>query len=251
MKKVTLSLVVLVLLGFQVVFAQDESKSKVKVACDVVSGYLWRGMPGYSALGEQSIMAPSFQPTLAVGFGNFEVGAWGSFDFVGTYKEADVYVTFSTGGLTVGLYDYFWQADWLTRSYFDMDMETTGHVGEFMALYKSEKIPISVLGSVFIYGADKKYDYDLGTQDPKKNNYSSYLEVTYSFDKLDAFVGISPNDGYYGDGYGGVNSFGVVNLGVTGYKTVKVTESFEIPMKATFAVNPQHEKAYLTFGISF
>jgi hypothetical protein len=64
-------------------------------------------------------------------------------------------------------------------------------------------------------------------------------------------MGMTPSDGLYGDGYGGVNGFGVVNLGVTGYKSIKLSEKYETVLRSSLIFNPQQDKAYLIFGITF
>jgi hypothetical protein len=100
-------------------------------------------------------------------------------------------------------------------------------------------------------GADKKYDTDLMAINPDKQAYSTYIELGYAFKYFSMFMGIIPSDGYYGDGYGGVKGFGIVNLGITGTKTMKLTDSYSLPLKATLGLNPQKEDVYLVFGITF
>ena len=88
-----------------------------------------------------------------------------------------------------------------------------------------------------------------------KNNYSTYVELGYAFKvqeyNFDAVVGITPDDGFYGDGYGGVTGFGVVNLGLTGSKKIQLSEKIETTLRSSLIFNPQQEKAYLVFGLSF
>jgi len=99
-----------------------------------------------------------------------------------------------------------------------------------------------------LYGADKQFD------DPAKNNYSTYIEVGYGFKvsdyKLDLFLGMTPSDGMYGDGYGGRDGFAIVNAGVTGSKTIKITENWSLPVKASLIANPQARKLFLAFILS-
>jgi len=229
---------------------QKEGGIKWKVSADVVSTYVWRGVPGYSGLGGQSVLSPNIQPTVALSAGNLEIGAWGSVDFTGSYKETDLYVTYATKGLTIGVYDYYWDANWLNNRYFDYDSKTTGHIVELMLMYKFSGIPLSLTASSFVFGADKKFDTNIGAFDPEKNNYSAYFEVGYNVKGADLFLGVTPTDGYYGDYYGGYGGFAVVNMGITGYKTLKIGD-LELPVKGTLAFNPQHEKAYIVFGITF
>lgn len=225
-----------------------QSKVKTKVAADIVSSYLWRGTPGYASLGDENVLGPSIQPTLACIFGNLEIGAWGSGDFTGTYKEVDLYAAYTIKAFTVTFTDYYWDLGWLGKNYFEYHNDSTSHILEGMLAFKPADFPLSFAVATMFYGADKNFD------EPDKNNYSTYFEVGYSLpvgtDKLDFAFGITPFDGYYGDGYGGKDGFGIVNVSATGYKNIKMGSNFELPLKAALIANPQHEKIYLVLGIT-
>lgn len=76
--------------------------SSIKATAEIVSTYVWRGS---SATANPT---PNIQPTFAYVKGNFEIGAWGSTDFIGSYKEFDPYVSLTTGLLKFTLTDYNW-----------------------------------------------------------------------------------------------------------------------------------------------
>lgn len=218
-----------------------QSETTVKVTADLVSSYVWRGVT--------STNTPNFQPTLALVKGGLEIGVWGSTDYSGTYKEADIYATYTVGSFKVGLTDYNWN---FKGRYFDFDKKTTDHVLEGSLSYLgTTELPLSISVNTMFYGADKKYDKDLAAQDPSKNAYSTYVELGYTFSQFSVFAGVTPGDGYYGDGYGGVEGVNLVNLGVSSSKNIKITDSYSLPIKATFGFNPQKEDAYLVFGITF
>jgi hypothetical protein len=222
------------------------SKSSFKVTADIVSSYVWRGVncPGIAAGGNLITMSPNIQPTFAFTAGSFEIGAWASTDFAGGYKEVDPYVTLSAGPLTFSVTDYNWT---FKNRYFDFKNKETDHIIEGSLLLK--KSAISVLIATMLYGADKKYED--GALNPDKQNYSTYVELGYSFTRFNLFLGATPTNGYYGAGYGVVNGFGIVNLGLSSSKSLKISDKYELPLKATFGVNPQAETAYLVFGITF
>ncbi len=221
------------------------SSWNVRVTADIVSNYVWRGTPC-------SPIGPQIQPTLAFTFGNFEIGAWGSTDFMGSYKETDLYASLTVKEFTITVNDYYWPTAWNSKRFFNYKNEETEHILEGIVTYKNSKIPFWLTVGTFFYGADKKWDEKLEAQDPKTNNYSTYIEAGYTFAcGADAFIGITPSDGYYGDYYGKVGGFNVINLGVTGYKKIKITDKFELPLKASFILNPQAEQAFLVFGVTF
>lgn len=229
-------------------FSQEGSKLKPELGCDLVTSYIWRGSPAYAQLGDRNVLAPSFQPGFALNYSGFKVGTWGSIDFTGTYKELDYYLSYSLKGFTLAFTDYYWASDWITQNYFDYQNDSTSHFVEAALSYKGEKVPISIMVATMIYGADKQYE------DPGKNNYSTYIELGYGFKiseyNLDLFLGMTPFDGLYGDGYGGRDGFAVVNTGVTGSRKIKITENFSLPVKASVIANPQARKLFLVFAIS-
>lgn len=140
------------------------------------------------------------------------------------------------GMLSVGVTDYFFPNDTLaSNKYFDYKDGSTGHIMEAnLSFNGTETIPIGVSFNYNFYGADE--------------DNSMYLEFTYSGkvkdNTFDLFMGFALDDGYYGD------TFGVVNFGVTAHKEIKFTETFSLPVQASFITNPQAENMFLVFGIS-
>jgi hypothetical protein len=230
-------------------FSQENKGGQIKLSADIVNNYIWRGCPGYSPIAGQNVLSVNIQPTLALDWKNLEIGAWGSSDFTGSYKEIDIYALYNAGNFTFTVTDYYWDLDWLNKRYFNYNHSTTGHIFEGSVAFKSGSCPVSILIATMFAGADKKFD------DPEKNNYSTYCELGYNLkinekQALDLFLGMTPADGFYGDSYGGTKSFGVVNAGVSANRTLKISDSFEIPLKASLITNPMHEKIYLVLGMS-
>ncbi len=233
---------VLATAAFMVVsFATLKAQDTIKVTSDLVSSYVWRGV--YSSYD------PNFQPTLAYDHGNFELGVWGSTNFSGTYKEADLYVSYTISALKITLTDY----DWNFKSrYFNYTDTTTDHIFELGLAYAlPASFPLSIGVNTMLYGADKKYSTTLGAQDPKKQAYSTYIEFDYPIKNANLFLGITPMDGFYGDSYGGHDGFSICNLGISATRNMKITSDYSLPLKATLGFNPQKEDAYFVFGITF
>lgn len=248
-RKVVLGFIACVLISFsaKAESADSTSNTSYKVTADLVSSYVWRGVLSTAT------PTPNFQPTLAVIKGGLEIGAWGSTDFTGSYKEADLYLSYATGPLKFTVTDYYWLNTTTTGlRYFNYDNETTNHIFEgSVAYFGSQSFPISIAANVMFAGADKKYDSDMSAQDPTKQAFSTYIELGYAGKYLSPFIGITPADGYYGDGYGGVTGFNVINIGLSGTKSLKITIHYSLPLKATLGFNPQKEDIYLVFGITF
>ena len=223
--------------------------SPFKVTADLVSSYYWRGVV--------SSYTPNFQPTFSFTKGNLEIGIWGSTSFDGKYKEADLYASYTMGPLKITVTDYDWY--FYASKYFDYKSKTTGHIFEGTIGYNGPAtFPISITANAMFAGADKKFDANSSVspftginQDPSKQAYSTYIEFGYAFKYCSPFLGITPADGYYGDGYGGNTGFSVCNVGITSIKNLKISDAFSLPLKATLGFNPQKEDVYLVFGITF
>ncbi len=216
--------------------ADSLAKSPISITADMMSSYVWRGVKATSS--------PSIQPNLSFKKGSFELGAWGSSDFTGSYKEVDFYTSYSYGNFKLGLTDYNWL---FSKRYFNYRKGSTDHILEGNFSYQGNSaFPLSIDLNTMFYGSDKK------ATNPSKNAYSTYVEVRYPVGAdLNIFAGMTPADGYYGDGYGKLGGFAVVNVGVAATRKLKMTESFSLPLKVTLGVNPQQEDVYLVFGITF
>ena len=233
MKKITG--ILFILLSSVTLFGQDSLT--LNVAADIYNRYVWRGLD-YGA-------SPSIQPTFSISKKNFELGYWGAISTLGTYCETDLYAKFTLKSFYLTVTDYFFPVNSVpaikTERYFNYEDKTTGHIFEGIIGWKgTEKFPLYIFAGTSFYGADK---------DTSGNNrYSTYAEAGYSFkikDKtLDLFLGFTPTEGLYG------NDIGVVNVGLTGTKKLKVNDNFEIPFKVSLVVNPQTENIHFVFGIS-
>ena len=227
----------------------------VSFGVDLASRYVWRGTD-YGR-------APSIQPALEFSFGKLQVGAWGAFttsqffsnDSADYLQETDLYINYDIcEAFSITFTDYFFPNDPLgNNAWYTFDNEKTGHILEGAITFNgTEKIPISLMVATNFYGDDK---YDMGEK-AGDNRFSTYIELGYSTNwkgtDLDFFMGGTPNKvdtemgetGFYSDGAN------VVNIGVTASKEIKVTDSFSIPVSASFITNPNTENIFLVFMLS-
>jgi hypothetical protein len=223
-----------------------ESPIKLNVGADVMSRYIWRGTDyGHS---------PSIQPTLSLTAGGFEIGGWGAIATNSFFQEIDLYAKYTLKNFSLALTDYYIPSVTGTSSspdssYFNYTDDETAHSLEASLLYKGgEKLPLWLLGGVFIYGNDKRWGYDAVKDTTNETYYSTYIEAGYTLaikdNNVDLLVGFTPAAGAYG------NTMGVVNMGITGYRKIKITDSFDLPVKASLIFNPQSSSVYFTFGFT-
>lgn len=274
MNKIYFSIsLLLALVMFQTGFSQEKKCKipfKLNVGADLMSRYVWRGMDYGSS--------PSIQPTLSFGIGDFEIGYWGAIAVTTNYLESDLYAKYTYKGFSVAVTDYYIPAlatDFNDTRYsycnsknkIDFDTTTglslnkfTTHSIEASLQYKGpEKFPISILVATYVYGNDKTPQDTIFTQSKLvqavnfKNRYSTYIELGYSFAvktfNFDVFVGATPFSSVYSTpAYEG--NFAVINTGITGYRKIKITDNFELPLKASAIFNPQQSSFYFVFGLT-
>ena len=244
MKTRILTIAIALFMFSHLAFSQSKDTTKApkvtfKATTDVVSSYIWRGTVGSPN--------PNIQPTLAIDAGGLEVGVWGSTDFMGSYKEVDPYVSYTLKAFKVTLTDYDWT---FKNSYFNYKKDATDHIFEgSIAFLGTEKFPLSIALNTMIYGADKKWDMD-SSKFTTKQNYSTYIELGYTFKQFSVLLGVTPSDGYYGDGYGKVGGFSVCNIGISSSRNIKFSKDFEMPLKASLFINPQSENIFFVLGIT-
>jgi hypothetical protein len=236
--------------NFVLVAQTSEPVSPFKVTADLVSHYVWRGS---MATGSPT---PNFQPTLAFTKGNFEIGVWGSTDFVGSYKEFDPYVSVIMGHIKLTFTDYDWNFD--KANYFNYNNYETGHRFEgSIGFTGTESMPISISWNTMFYGFDKL------AGDSTKQAYSTYIELGYSKGAANFFFGFTPWAGYYNN-YGitafdpaaSKKAFSIVNIGASVTKALKINDTYSLPLKATLVLNPsatysRTDYIHLVFGITF
>lgn len=219
--------------------AQDSKGGSFSVSADVVSSYVWRGVPQEGTKGG----SPNVQPTVAYTNGAFSIGAWGSYAFSGGVKETDLYATLNlSSAFAITVTDYNWNnGNDASARYFNYTSDKTGHVFEgTLAFNGTKSFPLSIAWNTMFYGADKNTSGD--------NAYSTYVELGYPIaSNVKAFLGASLFDspGIYGN-----TGFSVINLGLKVSKEIKITDSFSLPVYGIIGANPQSEKAFFVAGIT-
>jgi hypothetical protein len=217
--------------------ASDTLKVDLSVGVDLVNHYVWRGLLLSNS--------PSIQPSMSVAYGGISFGSWASYSLnPSEFQEVDLFLTYSIGSFTIGVNDYYNPTDSISKNdkYFNYTKGSGLHTFEpFISISEIGGTHFSASASLFAYGNDR--------DENGKNMYSSYLELSYSTIVnnfgLDFFGGATLNKGYY------ANKPAIVNLGISLSKEIKVSESFNIPCKGSFIVNPGTQNVYLVLAVSF
>lgn len=227
MKKIVI--IAMGLVASATALAQD--KVEATIAADFVSQYIWRGLD----CGHVSV-----QPTLGIAYKGFSLSAWGSVGFKSEdTKEFDLTASYTTGGLTVAVTDY-WFDDPEPR-YFYYNAHSTSHVFEASVAYDFGLL--SAAWYTNFAGND-------GLTPSGKRAYSSYVEVNAPFRlatcEWTGTVGAVP----YATTFYDTSGFAVTNVALKASKDIKITDTFAIPLFAQVIANPSSQKAYFVVGFT-
>ena len=215
--------------------AQESESVETTIAADVVNQYIWRGVDAGNV---------SLQPTLGVAYKGLSLTAWGSVGLTedSDTKEFDFTLGYTTGGLNVGITDYWFSVGQDPDArYFKYDAHGTNHVFEAFVGYDFGVV--SAQWYTNFAGND-------GVNKDGKRAYSSYFEVNAPFRlatcEWTATLGAVP----YATTTYGTTGFAVTNIGLKATKDIKVTDAFSVPVFAGVIGNPCAQKAYLVFGFT-
>ena len=207
-------------------------KIEIGLGADVVSQYIWRGME----LGH-----PSLQPQLSAAWKGLSLSAWGNIGLTNNNdaRELDLTLSYSIGGLSVGVNDYW--ADGFDTRYFYYKHPDTGHSFEGFVAYDFGILNVS--WQTFFAGYDHMLESD-------RRAYSSYFEVGAPFRlatcEWRAAAGFVP----WKSDYYSTTGFAVTNLSLRAMKEVKITDSFSLPLFGELIANPCHQNMYFVFGFT-
>lgn len=181
--------------------------------------------------------------------GKFDAGFWAGAGFNGDYTEMDYYVSYSSGGFFVSLWDINNYSSFPDAKVFDYDIATTSHFVDLTVGYAFKKIPFSLSWSTILLGRDS-YANDNGDL---KNAFSNYVQLNYTvYSGKHSSVGLfaaaafsfANETNFYGDNT--LNNFGVVFN-----RDVKVFREKYIPTSAQVMFNPDQKFVALQVALSF
>lgn len=224
------------------VLSASSAKAQFSTGADIVSSYIWRGIPQEGSKGG----SPNIQPYASFTVGGFTIGSWASGSFSGNVKEVDLYATYVLSPLfsvTLTDYNYGFSKDSIgNQKYFNYKNDETDHVFEGTIAYAGvEAFPLSLSISTMFYGADKK------PSDATKQAYSTYFEFAYPISGYaKAFLGgsIGESNNYL------TSKFGITNVGIKVSKSIAITDKFSLPVYGIAGANPYAKNAFFVAGIT-
>lgn len=223
-------------------FAQETKTSNfnLSIGADIASAYIWRGIAQGTG--------PAIQPWAELSYKNLTFGTWASDELTGTFKEVDLYAKYTYKSVSVMFVDLFFPGfPGLNQDAYNFNNKTTGHAAELELMFNgTENLPFTLMGGMMVYGTA----IDPKKGDASKLNRSVYFEANYLGKLKDynynVFAGLTPGESTL---YG-TTGFSVFNLGVSAKKSIKVTDSFAMPLKVTLGTNPASRKTYVALILS-
>lgn len=225
--KIRFLLVLFILLTFCIpLYSQNEESGPFSAGADFYSSYVWRGTR-YGT-------GPAVQPTLKFAAGPFTAGAWGSFDFNG-FQETDLYLLFALpAGFSLGITDYYFP----DLKYFEYSRESGSHAFEINLGLTKGGLCLSANYMLNEAGGAGSCGNDL------------YFEAGYSFRYCTLFMGAG-NGWHTYNSETGLSKFNICNLGLKASKSIKITDSFGIPVTGQLIFNPDKEQLFVVVGFTF
>ena len=213
------------------VLATTSVKAQFATGADIVSSYIWRGIPQEGKGG-----TPNIQPYVSFTTGGLTLGSWASGSFSGNVKEVDLYATYAiSSAFSVTLTDYNYNLVSIP-AYFDYSA-TGGHVFEGTVAYAGPAFSASV--NTMFAGADKLANGN--------NAFSTYVELGYQINPAaKIFVGGVLNE----SGTYGTSGLGLTNVGLKVSKSIVITDKFSLPVYGILGFNPNSSGAFFVAGIT-
>ena len=223
--------------------ASAQDKVTVHGNIDLVNNYVWRGMDQNSGF--------SVQPTLGLSYKGFSLSAWGSQSLTNNanrdVQELDINFSYTTGGLSATLTDYWWGGLHNPYGYYKKGPASNpidgGHHFEATLAYNfGNKLPLSLAWSTWFAGADVHTDAG-------KRSYSTYINASYDIAcpadvTLTPSIGFTPWKGYYHD------KAAITDLSLKASKDLAMSNKLSVPVFVQAIASPINDHVYLVAGVA-
>jgi len=257
----------------------SETENKLALNVDIVSRYLWRGQCWG---GDYVAVQPSIEYAVLP---KLTLGVWATSNFKNEYyypdgenyykgyQEIDFYATYQVNDfLQFQILDYYWpsvtKVEGVSNTFFDYGPTSSQTVDAILYFDFSDgyKYPFNATISTFIAGSDYRYD----SNDNPKQNYTTYLELGYTFNlfentnckwvhniELDPVVGVVLNNKAEYYNFADYDKPSFVNLGIMATKEFDLGKGIYMPLSLNYVHNAATRnteffgKNFLVAGISF
>ncbi len=227
-----------------------EDSSRWSASLDIVNRYLWRGQAWG---GNQVAFQPEidYQATEKLSFTIWATTNFQNRDYAPDnetprgYQEIDLGISYDINDfMTIGLWDYYWPTlekyDDADNSFFNFGEDGVQSLDLSLSFDLSEVwLPFNATISTLIGGNDYRYNEN----DNASRNYTTYVELGYSFEQVYQEIGLYPVLGavlnnqaeYYT--YASYDKVSFINFGVQLYREFSLNDSLTLPITLTYTHN--------------
>ena len=147
----------------------------------------------------------------------------------------------TSGSFTVAITDYYFPYPGSTSDGMDFfNYKSAGDGAHWVEPAVAYEGPASFPISLFV-----------GMMAHNDPDYSTYAQVSYPIKfKGDVEVGLSAGASLMKSDFYSTDGFGLLNIGITGTKALKITDSFSLPLSVAYIVNPNHKTDFLVLGVA-
>ena len=210
--------------------ARAQNAVDVDLTADLVSSRIWRGL----CLGSLAL-----QPEVTVGWKGLELSVWGDVGLVDSWREIDLTLSYTIGGLTLSVVDYWDNSDGIR--YFYYKPEGTGH--SFEGAIEYDFGPVIASWQTFFAGSDYQ-------EADGKRAFSSYFEISVPFQfggmEWNAKAGIVP----WASDYYETQRFSLKCVSLKATKDIHITERFVLPIYGELIAAPDSRNLYFVAGFT-
>lgn len=196
--------------------------AQFSTGADIVSAYVWRGIPQEGTKG-----TPNIQPYISYTIGGLTIGSWASSSFIGNVKEVDLYATYAfSSALSLTVTDYNWGFA-QPKGYFYYGKGTDHYFEGTLAYTGPEALPLGVSVNTMFAGSD--------TLSTGKAAFSTYAELSYPITtNVKVFCGASvlQSQNVYN-----TSGFAITNIGIKASKTISITDKYSLPVYGIIGAN--------------
>lgn len=197
-------------------------KGQFSTGADIVSSYVWRGIPQEGTKG-----TPNIQPYVSYTIGGFTIGSWASSSFIGNVKEVDLYATYTfSSAFSLTVTDYNWGFA-QPKGYFYYGKGTDHYFEGTLTYTGPESFPLGVSVNTMFAGSD--------TLSTGKAAFSTYAELSYPITtNVKVFCGASvlQSQNVYN-----TSGFAITNIGLKVSKAISITDKFSLPIYGIVGAN--------------
>lgn len=247
MKKIILGILALV---SAVSFGQEKEYKAIDANLQLKSMHLWRGGRVTDAALSAATLAYTSKD------GKFQAGFWGGYSFNGKYTEFDNFISYSSNGFTVALWDINNFSNYPNAKFFNYSHKGSRFVDLTLAYQlQNEAFPLKLSWNTIIAGRDFYEEYDANGKYSTNSRLSTYVEATFPLVRKDSFqlygglagaFALTNGKGQKGHFYyrGSESGFNVVNIFLQYSKNVTILQH-TIPFSVYAMYNPSSKQGGL------